>query len=554
MSLLRIADGIIIDPANRALRYQGDLWIRDDRIVAPPDGARADQTILASGRVIMPGGVDMHSHFAGPAINAVRKMVARRQRVPHDCGGALPADPSRPFVPEIVTTGLRYAGLGYTTVIDAAIPATHARRAAWEISQMPIVDGAFLLLAGDDPRLLQSVSRGDQSGVNEFVRAQILATGAAGLKLVSPGAVHDWKRGFRDAVNDIDRRLASIATTPRAIIQSLSRAVDEIGLPHPLHIHCNNLGMPGNWKTTLATMQALEDRRGHLAHIQFHSYRGADDEDNFATAVQPLLEYVESHGRLSVDVGQIMFGSTMTVTADSPLAFYLRQISGKPWISHDTTHAGGCGIVPIRYRRRDRVHALQWAIGLEWMLCAKNLWQIALSTDHPNGASFLVYPQIIALLMDRDLRREQIARVHASMPRYSLLNEIDRQYSLEEVAIITRAAPARLLGLADKGHLGPGAVADVVIYEADSDPRTMFEFPRTVIKSGRIVVDNGQLLDFATDEDGPRMKMDHGVAILFSPQSGHAARRTPDPFDRKLKDCLAALHVVQFVHTAGPEP
>jgi formylmethanofuran dehydrogenase subunit A len=140
------------------------------------------------------------------------------------------------------------------------------------------------------------------------------------------------------------------------------------------------------------------------------------------------------------------------------------------------------------------VNALQWAIGLEWMLTIDDPWRIALSTDHPNGASFLKYPQIIALLMNADLRRAQIRHVHASLPRHCGLHEIDREYSLEEIAIVTRAAPARLLGLRDKGHLGPGAVADVVIYDPADDPRVMFEFPRGVCKAGRLVVDDGKLL------------------------------------------------------------
>ena len=64
----------------------------------------------------------------------------------------------------------------------------------------------------------------------------------------------------------------------------------------------------------------------------------------------------------------------------------------------------GCGVVPINYDDKNAVHALQWAIGLEWFLRVDDPWQVALSTDHPNGGSFLAYPQIIALLMDRGLR------------------------------------------------------------------------------------------------------------------------------------------------------
>ena len=35
---------------------------------------------------------------------------------------------------------------------------------------------------------------------------------------------------------------------------------------------------------------------------------------------------------------------------------------------------------------------------------------------------------------------------------------------------MTRAAPARLLGLADRGHLGPGALADIAVYDDQPGP------------------------------------------------------------------------------------
>ena len=42
--------------------------------------------------------------------------------------------------------------------------------------------------------------------------------------------------------------------TARQMIETVATAVDELGLPHPLHIHCNNLGVAGNIRTTLETM------------------------------------------------------------------------------------------------------------------------------------------------------------------------------------------------------------------------------------------------------------------------------------------------------------
>ena len=116
-----------------------------------------------------------------------------------------------------------------------------------------------------------------------------------------------------------------------------------------------------------------------------------------------------------------------------------------------------------------------------------------MSTDHPNGASFLAYPQIIALLMDRNLREETLRRLPARIREVTVLSQLTREYTLAEIAIITRAAPARMLGLTRKGHLGPGADADITIYTPNVNRELMFELPRYVIKSGEILIEQGEI-------------------------------------------------------------
>jgi formylmethanofuran dehydrogenase subunit A len=116
-----------------------------------------------------------------------------------------------------------------------------------------------------------------------------------------------------------------------------------------------------------------------------------------------------------------------------------------------------------------------------------------MSTDHPNGGSFLAYPQIIRLLMDRTYRRDMLNTVHPAVRTRCCLADLDREYTLDEIAIITRAAPARILGLKNKGHLGPGADADVTIYTPHENKQTMFALPRYVIKSGSVLVEEGEI-------------------------------------------------------------
>src|SRR6516225_7212883 len=59
--------------------------------------------------------------------------------------------------------------------------------------------------------------------------------------------------------------------------------------------------------------------------------------------------------------------------------------------------------------------------GLEWYLLIQNLWRVVMSTDHPNGGSFLAYPQIIRLLMDRSYRQDLLRTLHRNVRENSVL-------------------------------------------------------------------------------------------------------------------------------------
>jgi len=311
--------------------------------------------------------------------------------------------------------------------------------------------------------------------------------------MVNPGGVENWKQTGVD-IRSLDQKVGFFDTSPRKVLQAITRAANDLHLPHPMHIHTNHLGLPGNWQTTLETMRSIEGLRAHFAHIQFHSYAGGNaDEDSFGSQVAPLADYINQHPELSVDVGQVVFGQTTSMTGDGPVGYYLGRLYGRPWVSHDTELETGCGIVPIEYRKKSVIHAWQWAIGLEWYLSVNDPWQIVMSTDHPNGGSFLAYPQVIRLLMDRGYRQEVLAELPEEVRRKTSLRDHQREYSLSEIAIITRAAPARLLGLQSKGHLGQGADADLTIYLPDADYQKMFAMPKYVLKGGELVIEDFEL-------------------------------------------------------------
>jgi formylmethanofuran dehydrogenase subunit A len=496
MTLTCITNGILYDPANDIDGEVRDLWLEDGRVVAlPSDPARrADKTIDATGMVVMPGGVDMHCHIAGPKVNMARKMMPEEKRTAEPVRRtALTRSGTTGSVPSTFATGYLYAGLGYTTAFDAAIPPLLARHAHEELEDTPIIDKGFYVLMGNNHYVMKQLQENEPERLKSYVGWLLNSTKGFAAKLVNPGGVEVWK-SCGGNVTSLDTTIDHFDVTPRQIISGVATAVDELGLPHPVHIHANNLGVPGNYNTTLDTMKALEGHRGHITHIQFHSYGGdPDDQSTFCSQVPDLVEYVESHSNITIDIGQVMFGNTTSMTGDGPLGYFLHKVMGRKWFSSDTEMETGCGIVPITYKNKSLVHAIQWAVGLEWYLLMQDPWRIAMSTDHPNGSSFRAYPEIIALLMDRDRRREMLAIVPGGLKERTTLADLDREYTLNEIAIITRAAPARMLGLKSKGHLGVGADADVTIYQPNDDYQRMFELPRYVIRRGEIVVEDGEI-------------------------------------------------------------
>jgi formylmethanofuran dehydrogenase subunit A len=399
-------------------------------------------------------------------------------------------------VPSTFATGYKYAGLGYTTAFDAAIPPLGARHAHEEFEDTPCIDKGFYVLMGNNHYVMQSIQRQEPQKLKAFVAWLLGAAKGYAAKLVNPGGVEVWKSHQGGNVNGLDEKVDHFEVTPRQIIAGVAQAAAELRLPHPVHIHCNNLGMPGNWNTTLETMKTLEGRRGHITHIQFHSYGGGEgDENTFNSKVASLAEYVNSHQNVTIDVGQVLFGETTSMTGDGPLGYFLSKVYHGKWFSSDTEMEAGCGITPIKYKNKSLVHSLQWAIGLEWYLMVNDPWRVVMSTDHPNGGSFLAYPQIIRMLMDRAYRQDMLKTCHPRIRQRCNLANLDREYTFNEIAIITRAGPARILGLKRKGHLGPGADADITIYTPHDNKETMFELPRMVIKSGRVIVEQGEIRD-----------------------------------------------------------
>ena len=262
----RIAGGRVVDPANGVNDEVRDLWIDGGQVIGVTGRGRGKSKPdhRCAGYVVMPGGVDVHS--TSPVQGQRCAASARGAQVPR-CdlaasrgirsgnGGQRAQDAS--------VTGYQYAGLGYTTAVG------WRRSLRWVpdsqlSSETPLLDKLMLVLMGNHHAILDQVGRGDQEGPRQTVAWLLESAKGFGVKVVNPGGVEQWKQGGTRLAAWDDRVDHFGATRPR-LLSAWPRG-GRAGPSPPVHLHGMNLGVPGNWETTLEGMRAVDGHRVHGAH------------------------------------------------------------------------------------------------------------------------------------------------------------------------------------------------------------------------------------------------------------------------------------------------
>ena len=485
--LTLLQGGHVIDPATGRDEI-GDVYFENGRIVAKPDGRKPDAVHDVSGHIVMAGAIDIHSHIAGGNVNTARLLLPEMHRA---IRARLAGTPLSTAKWSTFETGRLYAQMGFTTVIEPAVAPHHALQAHLEFADMPIIDVGGLTVLGNDDFLLNMLRVGEsETALNDYVARTVGATRTLGMKCINPGGVEGFKENMR--VFGLDDVVPFYGVTSRQIIQALQKSTQAVGLHHPLHLHMNNLGIAGNIDTALATIDAAQGLPMHLAHVQFYAY-GKEGKNAFSSAGAQFAEKINANKNITVDVGQVMFSDTVTVSSDVLKQF--NSMSGaipKKGAIFDGDANGG-GVVPYAYKISNYYNAVQWAAGLELFLLIDDPHQVFFTTDHPNGGPFTTYPELFALLMSADLRAQWLARLPAEALEATTLPSIKREYTLYEIAVMSRSGPAKLYGFTDRGQLGAGAVADIAVYKDQRDRAGMFRKAALVFKDGELVVKNGEV-------------------------------------------------------------
>jgi formylmethanofuran dehydrogenase subunit A len=218
-----------------------------------------------------------------------------------------------------------------------------------------------------------------------------------------------------------------------------------------------------------------------------------------------IMDYVNSHDNITIDMGQVTLDETTTMTADGPFEHHLRAQNNLKWANVDVELETAAGVVPYIYSPKVKANTVQWAVGLELALLAKDPMRTFITTDHPNAGPFTRYPRVIAWLMSR-AARDATMKTFKWLDRtiaVTSIDGIDRELDLYEIAQMTRAGTARALGVSNiYGGLAPGMDADVAVYALNpenmpSDPAAIenaFSRCALLVKDGVVTVRDGEVV------------------------------------------------------------
>lgn len=498
-----IRNGTIVDGAQTP-RYQGDLAIQDDRIVALgniEDGAEASQILEATGQVVAPGFVDVHNHSDGWLL-----------KTPH-----LTSKTRQGFTTEVIMAdGISYAPLTAETATDWIyyLRTLNALRleeySGWETlaEYMALLDGANV--QNSIPHIpyanLRTLACGwGRQQPDDFQMRQIIAEVEKGM---DAGAV-----GLSTGMDYVTQQFA----TTEELVEVCRAMRDQQGL-YVTHVRYKKGTLPG-------VQEAVEIGRRAGVPVHISHLKGTSPAE-----IEALLHYIDTVAvnevDFSFDVYPYLPGSTMLnyllpyeVWVDGPLGVlpklrdpkirerFAQSLAFTPldetfiaWLpSKENSHHQGKTVGDyVRESGKTAVDALCD------LLIEENL--TVLLVFH-QGDDRLIDPflQHRCYMMGSDGIYHEDGSVH---PRQygsasRLIGRCVRDwqlFSLEEAVYKLSGHPATRFGLAERGVLKIGNYADVVLFDEATvtdhatylDPHQPTTGVSTVIVNGTPILVGGE--------------------------------------------------------------
>ncbi|MFX0069601.1 MAG: amidohydrolase family protein [Candidatus Hermodarchaeota archaeon] len=497
MEKLIIKNGLVYDPMNNVEGEIKDILIEKGKIVEKFTNQNDVQEIDAKSKTIIPSALEIHAHIASQQTNWARLLGIRNEMFNNVWNGL-----SLDYISK------SYISNGYTFILEANVYPSLAKQTIFNFNQIPVLDKAMLLNVSNFWPLELEFQRGKIDDMAMFLSELLSITKAFGFKAYNPFEAEDWD--FKSVRTDLSKNGRLYNFSALDVYENLTRVNEHLGMPHSIHAHIEGYETSqakDNLITLLEQIKSLKldvnsqtsssIKRTQILHLAHASAYNIDGNN------KKFIEFMNNNQDFDLDLGFVGFDElNPLITSDRRLIHKFLDTNSTEIPSGLITSAvetEGDSFINLRsFDKNNEVDCRIWGNAIELALNIKNKWQLQFSVNFPNYAHINDIPEIIAWLVSNEARTQFMKDMNQDFIANNSLNANDTCLTFNEVVIISRASPAKSLGLGNiKGNLGLNADADLNIINIDAKEmdfskdidklKNAFSNIEYVIKSGEII-------------------------------------------------------------------
>lgn len=488
MAKLLVKNGMVYDPINQIDGEVKDILIENGKVVSKFTNNTDLQEIDASGKSVVPAAIDMHSHIASQQLNWARMLGSRDNEFTSYWKGLT-----------LEHIAKSYLTNGFTFVLEANVYPSLSKHTLFDLIHIPVLDTAFLLNVSNFWPLELEFQRGIIEDGSAFLSYLLKETKALGIKVYNPFESENWNwKALRESLKETGRLYNF---TPMDVYENLLKFVEDLELPHALHAHIegyeSNIGK-NNLNELLQKLNGLgltpkgpRNEIFHLAHASSYNVDGDNTE---------LINFYNDHQNYDLDLGFIGFNTiNPLVTSDRRLINNLNNQNNSYEVVRFATEFEGDFFATLRkFDKQNYNHCNMWANAYEIAFKVKNKWQIQFSINYPNYADVFDIPVIASLLLSNKAREDYMKDMNKDFLKNHSFVSNDHILSFQDLITITRASPARSLGISDiKGNLSEDNDGDLNIIDLNPqeiDPEKDYEKIRDALSHIEYVIKEGNII------------------------------------------------------------